>query len=120
MTTSTVNPNVPAANTPVASSVVRNNFAAAYNDINALWAAIGGVTGVSSFNGRTGAVTLTSGDVSTALGFDPSQRMGSVFIATPVTTPVGTPIILCASARYGYTISGMYGLKTSSGTIVLS
>jgi hypothetical protein len=32
----------------------------------------GGVAGVSSFNTRTGAVTLTSGDVTTALGFSPT------------------------------------------------
>lgn len=34
------------------------------------------VTGVSSFNTRTGAITLTSGDVTTALGFTPVSGSG--------------------------------------------
>lgn len=40
-TTSTVNPNVPAQNSTLSSSVVRNNFAATYNDINNLYSLIG-------------------------------------------------------------------------------
>jgi hypothetical protein len=42
------------------------------------------VTGVSSFNTRTGAVTLTSGDVTTALGFTPIQR-SSLSGTAPIT-----------------------------------
>ena len=37
-----------------------------------------GSTGVSSFNTRTGAVTLTSSDVTTALGFTPSNSTSGV------------------------------------------
>ena len=46
-TTSTINPTVPAANSPLSSAVVRNNFGAAYNDVNALWAALHSATGVT-------------------------------------------------------------------------
>ena len=35
--------------------------------------------GVSSFNTRTGAVTLTSGDVTTALGFTPATLRANTF-----------------------------------------
>lgn len=35
--TSTVNPNVPAANSSLSSSVIRSNFAAAYSDINTIY-----------------------------------------------------------------------------------
>ena len=37
----------------------------------------GGGGGVASFNSRTGAVTQTSGDVTTALGFTPLNRTES-------------------------------------------
>ena len=46
-TTSTINPAVPAANSPLSSSVMRGNFQAAYNDVNALWAAIANAAGVT-------------------------------------------------------------------------
>lgn len=42
-TTSTVNPNIPSANSPLSSSVIRNNFAATYNDLNSLFASTGGI-----------------------------------------------------------------------------
>jgi hypothetical protein len=37
----------------------------------------GGASGVSSFNSRTGSVTLTSSDVTTALGYTPVQPNGT-------------------------------------------
>lgn len=40
------------------------------------------VGGVSSVNGRTGAVTLTSGDITGALGFTPSGGASATFSAT--------------------------------------
>jgi hypothetical protein len=44
------------------------------------------VTGaVSSFNTRAGAVTLTSGDVTTALGFTPLDRAGSAAATAKIT-----------------------------------
>ena len=60
-------------------------------------AANGTAGGVSSFNTRTGAVTLTSSDVTTALGFTPGTGNGTVTsvsglngvtVATGTTTPV--------------------------------
>ena len=42
---STVNPQVPAQNAPLTSSVVRGNFAAAYNDINSIYAILNGFGG---------------------------------------------------------------------------
>lgn len=41
MTTSTINPNVPAFQSQLDTAPVRANFAAAYSDINALWASVG-------------------------------------------------------------------------------
>lgn len=47
------------------------------------WAAAsGGSSGVSSFNSRTGAVSLTSTDVTNALGFSPVSSSGSVAFAS--------------------------------------
>lgn len=40
---------------------------------------VGGGSGVLSFNSRTGAVTLSSGDVTTALGFTPASTSGPTF-----------------------------------------
>ena len=40
---------------------------------------VGGGSGVLSFNSRTGAVTLTSGDVTGALGYTPANRAGDTF-----------------------------------------
>jgi hypothetical protein len=39
----------------------------------AAFCAVGGVAGVATFNDRTGAVSLLTGDVTTALGFTPAQ-----------------------------------------------
>lgn len=64
----------------------------------------GGGSGVTSFNTRTGAVTLTSGDVTGALGFTPGA--GTV---TSVNVSGGTT---------GFTFTG--GPITSSGTITLT
>lgn len=53
--------------------------------------------GVTSFNTRTGAVTLSSGDVTTALGFTPVSSSGTIANATNLTGVAGTA---------GYSISG--------------
>lgn len=41
---STINPNVPIANSPLSSAVVRNNFTSAYNDVNNLLGKFAGTT----------------------------------------------------------------------------
>ena len=68
-------------------------------------AANGSAGGVSSFNTRTGAVTLTSGDVTTALGFTPGTGNGTV-TAVSVTTANG--------------ISGTVATSTTTPAISLS
>lgn len=119
MPTSTIIRTDPPPNTPVASAVVRANFGRAANDIDALWTAIGGlVTGVSSFNGRTGTVILLDSDVTNALGFDPALKMGTVQWITPVNT--ATPISLIAYAQYAFTVNRLNNLSTSAGTTTLS
>jgi hypothetical protein len=47
--------------------------------------------GVSSFNGRTGAVTLTSSDVTTALGFTPANATSIAGLA-PLASPTFTGV----------------------------
>lgn len=44
----------------------------------------GAVGGVTSFNTRTGAVTLTSNDVTSVLGFTPANTVSPTFTGTPV------------------------------------
>ena len=56
---------------------------------------------VTAFNTRSGAVTLTSGDVTTALGFTPGQgTVTSVSGTSPVSVATGTttPVISMAAA----------------------
>ena len=64
----------------------------------------GSAGGVTSFNTRTGSVTLTSGDVTTALGFTPG-------------TGNGTVTSVAASGNNGISVSG--SPITNSGTITL-
>lgn len=119
MTASTINRNIPPANTPVSSSGVRSNFDAAANDIDALWAAIEAIAplvGVSSFNGRTGEVTLESSDITDALGYDPSYRMGNFFWANPVNSVL--PIVVYS--QYAFDIVRLNSLSVDSGTLTLT
>ncbi len=82
--------------------------------------ATGLATGVTSFNGRTGAVTLTSGDVTTALGYTPGTGNGSVTsiiagsgLAGGTITISGT-ISLAAAGSFGMTIDGQGGVITTN------
>lgn len=52
-------------------------------------AVAGSVAGVASFNGRTGTVTPTSGDVTGALGFTPANINSAALTGTP-TTPLAS------------------------------
>ncbi len=58
--------------------------------------------GVTSFNTRTGAVTLTSGDVTTALGFTPGQGTVTSVSGTTnrITSTGGTTPVIDISASY--------------------
>ena len=61
--------------------VAGSNIGISYNDVaNTL--TISATAGLSSFNTRTGAVTLTSTDVTTALGFSPAQEVHTHAVAT--------------------------------------
>lgn len=57
---STINPQLPAQNAPLTSSVVRGNFGAAYNDINNLYGLLG-TTGKPA--GASGQVQYNAGGV---------------------------------------------------------
>jgi len=64
-------------------------------------------SGVTSFNTRTGVVTLSSGDVTTALGYTPYNAAGTTVIntgniATYAPSPTGTG----ASGNWGINITG--------------
>lgn len=122
MTTSTIDPSQPPANTPVASGVVRQQFGHAINDINALWAALEAIipiVGVSSFNGRGGAVSLLDSDVNSALGFDPSLKMGNFHWISPVNTGA-VPISIIPYSEYAFTIVRLNNLAVSAGSTTLT
>jgi len=117
--TSTININNPPANAPVASTVVRSNFRSAASDIDAIWAYVYGlISGVSSFNGRTGDITLLSSDVTNALGYNPGIKSGNLQWIVPANT--GTPISLIPYAQYAFTISRLNKLCVSSGSLTMT
>ena len=64
--------------------------------------------GVSSFNTRTGAITLTSGDVTTALGFTPYNATNPSGYITSSSNITGT-----AAGITGYTIDSENGTPTT-------
>lgn len=104
-----VNTNI-GANTPLKGQIWFNTSTNTYMYYTgAAWAtlsgAIGTIGGVTSFNTRTGAVTLTSGDVTTALGYTPGTGNGTV---TSVNLTAGT----------GISVSG--GPVTTSGSITVN
>lgn len=55
-----------------------NGSTSQYLRADGTWATPGGSSGVTSFNTRTGSVSLTSSDVTDALGFTPVSSSGSV------------------------------------------
>lgn len=72
------------------------------------------VTGVSSFNTRQGAITLTSADVTTALTFTPANKAGDTFTgAVQINTGSGAPFIVNAAGD-GYAGGVLAHLRTDS------
>lgn len=69
---------------------------------------------VISFNTRTGAVTLTSGDVTTALGFTPGQgTVTSVAASVPTgLTVTGSPVTGSGTLAFSYTAG--YSIPTTT------
>jgi hypothetical protein len=79
---------------------------------------VGGGGGVSSFNTRTGAVTLGSADVTGALGFTPYDAANPTGFITAASL---TPYLTSATAAATYqTIAGMSAYLTANQTITLS
>lgn len=71
------------------------------------WDKVDNTDAIISFNGRTGAITLTSTDVTTALGFTPVSQSGSYtnpswIVSLPWSKITGTPTTL---SGYGITDS---------------
>lgn len=59
---SSINPNLPANNSPLSSSVMRSQFLAAYNDLNS---AFTGINSVSQFIGITFPLSVANGGIGT-------------------------------------------------------
>jgi hypothetical protein len=77
--------------------------------------------GVSSFNTRTGAITLTSSDVTTALTYTPVNPATAALTGTPTapTATVGTNTTQIASTAFVTTaVNGVTGGKYSFNTTV--
>lgn len=112
---STINPAVPAQGGPLTSATVRNNFLAAYNDINTLYSAVNGIfsgnhnfTGSIGFLGATTAVTQASSDNSTLLAT--TAFVQSVAAAGAITA--GTTV--CNSCVAGGVLYGNVNVQSSA------
>jgi hypothetical protein len=71
--------------------------------------------GVTTFNTRAGAVSLTSADVTTALGFTPANKAGDTFtgdVVIDTKLAVGTSITASTNYRFGKGITG--GVSSSA------
>lgn len=78
----------------------------------------GGTSGVSSFNTRTGAVTLTSSDVTTALGYTPADTSMPSFTGTLSITGETTATLSDAGLVTGY---GSFATDvTTGGDLILN
>ena len=90
------------------------------------WILVSGNNGVVSFNSRTGAVTLTSTDVTTALGFTPYNSTNpnnyiSGITSGNVTTALGyTPLQSSSLSITTNTASGAGSLSYSSGVFTFT
>lgn len=87
----------------------------------------GGVGGVTSFNTRTGAVTLSSGDVTTALTYTPANVVSPAFSGTPTSpTPVfgdnSTKVATTAFVQNAVTsaVTGVVSFNTRTGAVTLA
>jgi hypothetical protein len=95
-TTSTINPAVPAQNSPLSSATLRSQFQAAYSDINALWAAI--ASSASGITALTGDVTCSgTGSVACALSNTATARAN---IGLPLGTSGATVGLLSSNLTF--------------------
>jgi hypothetical protein len=85
-----------------------------------IWSLISSITaGVSSFNTRTGAVTLTSGDVTGALGYTPysnTNPSGFITDSTSSLTNYSTTTVTLAYLSANYTPTGYAAHKFNADT----
>lgn len=78
------------------------------------WQAIPSVTGVSSFNTRTGAVTLQASDVTGALGYTPYSNAGGVISgAVTIDNTLGVTGAVTLSSTLGVTSNASFGANVS-------
>jgi hypothetical protein len=74
-------------------------------------------SGVTSFNTRSGAVTLTSGDVTTALGYTPYNASGATVVTSSnISTYAPTVNGTGAVGTWGISISGNAATATTATT----
>jgi hypothetical protein len=110
-----VTPNMPTVGTlsDVVLTSPTNGQALTYDTATSKWinSTVASAGGVTSFNTRTGAVTLTSLDVTNALTFTPYNSTNPA----GYTSNVGTVTSVSASAGAGILVSGVP--FTTSGTI---
>lgn len=83
------------------------------------------VSGVASFNTRTGAVSLTSGDVTTALTYTPVNPASAVLTGSPVaptqtSTDNSTKIATTAFVKTALTGTGVSSFNTRTGAVSLT
>lgn len=121
------------ATPPSGSTVYRNGVQSTATSVTpatgVIWAAIktnptsGGVSGVASFNTRTGAVTLTQADVAAVLPIASSTVLGGVKAGTNVavagdgTLSVATGAGLTAGTNVSIT-SGVINVPTGAGYVL--
>jgi hypothetical protein len=85
----------------------------------------GSVSGVASFNTRTGAVTLGSGDVTTALGYTPVNPASAALTGSPTAptqtgTDNSTKIATTAFVKSAITGTGVSSFNTRTGAVSLT
>jgi len=79
------------------------------------WIDISGSTGVATFNSRSGAVTLTSTDVTTALGFTPIQK-SSLSVATTTASGGGTLSYTNGTFTFAPAVIPTYTVSTNTAS----
>ncbi len=87
----------------------------------------GGSSGVSSFNTRTGVVTLNGSDVTSALGYTPANTVSPSFSGVPTapTATAGTNTTQLATTAFvaaavAGSVSGVSSFNTRTGAVTLT